>query len=301
MKHNAITTSRTVHINIAYTVLFYVISTLTLLIGACDLFIITNVSSTTNGGGDVSYSHSPKDQTELLDAIKELQDRTKETLDNGKPNPNYDSSSTDTEDPTASLNSIDTSTVTNMKELFKDKDTFNGDISRWNVSQVTTMESMFNGADAFNQDISGWNVSSVQNMNNMFFGVDIFNKPLNNWNVSSVTTMISMFNGAKVFNQPLDKWNVSNVTNMGTMFRSAVVFNQPLNSWEVSEKIINMGNMFSNAEAFCQDLSSWGGKLQNDKDNISLFFMFQGAGTKNCTPSSATPPFKMPPQWYLDL
>ena len=36
--------------------------------------------------------------------------------------------------------------VTNMKNLFKDQQDFNSDISSWNVKNVTDMESMFDGA-----------------------------------------------------------------------------------------------------------------------------------------------------------
>ena len=50
----------------------------------------------------------------------------------------------------------DVSSVTNMEELFKYKDTFNDDISSWDVSKVTNMRGMFNGATAFNQNIVSW-------------------------------------------------------------------------------------------------------------------------------------------------
>jgi surface protein len=60
-----------------------------------------------------------------------------------------------------------TSLVTNMMELFKDKKEFNDDISKWNVSSVTNMSDMFSWTP-FNGDISGWNVSSVTNMSDMF-------------------------------------------------------------------------------------------------------------------------------------
>ena len=62
-----------------------------------------------------------------------------------------------------------TSLVTNMKELFKNKRDFNDDISKWNVSNVTDMSWMFNCYDEdedgdeqepiFNGDISGWDVA----------------------------------------------------------------------------------------------------------------------------------------------
>jgi surface protein len=80
-----------------------------------------------------------------------------------------------------------TSLVTNMKELFKEKSDFNDDISKWNVSSVTNMSSMFH-TTPFDGDISGWNVSSVTDMRCMFDNSP-FNGDISGWNVSSVTNM----------------------------------------------------------------------------------------------------------------
>ena len=55
-----------------------------------------------------------------------------------------------------------------MYHLFYGANTFNQDISNWNVSSVTNMVAMFKEANAFNQDISDWNVSSATNMTDMF-------------------------------------------------------------------------------------------------------------------------------------
>ena len=62
------------------------------------------------------------------------------------------------------INSWNVSLITDMSDLFKEKTTFNDDISNWNVSNVTTMGRMFQECRAFNQDISSWDVSSVTNM-----------------------------------------------------------------------------------------------------------------------------------------
>ena len=56
------------------------------------------------------------------------------------------------------------SKVTDMTQMFKFTDVFNGNISSWDVSSVTLMEGLFNMALEFNQDISNWDVSSVTNM-----------------------------------------------------------------------------------------------------------------------------------------
>ena len=54
-----------------------------------------------------------------------------------------------------------TTVVTDMKELFKDKLTFNQDIGSWDVSSVTSMSFMFQNAQAFNQDLSKWCVTNI--------------------------------------------------------------------------------------------------------------------------------------------
>jgi surface protein len=51
--------------------------------------------------------------------------------------------------------------VTDMSRLFEGLDTFDADISRWEVDQVTDMILMFYGASSFDNDISSWNTSKV--------------------------------------------------------------------------------------------------------------------------------------------
>jgi len=134
--------------------------------------------------------------------------------------------------------------VTNMSNLFLDKNTFNEPLNDWNVSNVTNMSNMFNGCKIFNQPLNNWNVSQVTNMSNIFSRCESFNQPLNNWNVSSVEFMTSMFQGCRAFNQPLNNWNVSSVQDMSSMFMGCRVFNQPLNNWNVQLDIHYRINMF---------------------------------------------------------
>ena len=50
---------------------------------------------------------------------------------------------------------------------FHDSDLSNhtfGEIETWDVSNITDMSGMFSGAESFNQDISGWDVSSEKEM-----------------------------------------------------------------------------------------------------------------------------------------
>ena len=55
-----------------------------------------------------------------------------------------------------------------MYGMFYNCETFNSDLSKWNVSGVEDMRCMFNGCEKFNSDLSKWNVRSVKYMINIF-------------------------------------------------------------------------------------------------------------------------------------
>ena len=60
---------------------------------------------------------------------------------------------------------LDTSIITDMSYLLSSTfQSFNTDLSCWDVSKVTNMFGMFYLAKAFNNDLSSWNVSSVTKM-----------------------------------------------------------------------------------------------------------------------------------------
>lgn len=116
------------------------------------------------------FKHSPKTKTALITAIREEIKRQGSRAD---------------------LNCIDTSAITNMRELFNKFKTFDGDISEWNVSNVTDMSDMFNGSD-FDGDISQWDVSNVKDMTAMFESSK-FRGDISGWNVDKVEYFFPMF------------------------------------------------------------------------------------------------------------
>ena len=71
---------------------------------------------------------------------------------------------------------------------FYNANSFNADISSWDVSNVTSMFGMFYNATSFNQDIKFWPVLNVTNMNSMFFGATSFNQDISGWCVTNIAS-----------------------------------------------------------------------------------------------------------------
>jgi len=172
---------------------------------------------------------------------------------------------------------ICTSLVTNMKDLFFQEKSFNQDISGWDVSNVTNMNSMFEYATSFNKDIGSWDVSKVDDMLRMFRMAKTFNQDISRWDVSKVDKMGNMFYFAESFNQDIGRWDVSKVKNMNNMFNGAESFNQDIGQWNLSN-VIFMNNMFKNAINFSQDISGW-----NVPKVKEMSGMFDGATSFNKT------------------
>ena len=113
-----------------------------------------------------------------------------------------------------------TSNLTDMSYMFQSDNSFNQDISSWDVSSVTNMSVMFFSARVFNQDISSWDVSSVLSMGNMFYNALLFNQDISSWDVSNVISMSQMFNYASKFTQDLSQWCVSNIASKPVNFET---------------------------------------------------------------------------------
>ena len=173
------------------------------------------------------------------------------------------------------ISTWDTSEVTDMQGLFKDKTLFNDDISSWDVSSVTDMTEMFYNAESFNQPLNDWNVGNVISMAGMFYGAVCFNQPIDRWNVENVIITNSMFLGAESFNQSLSDWNVINLVDCSKMFYDANAFNQPLTNWYVAP-LQYISEMFFQANDFNQPLNHL-----NFSEVSDMKFMFYGAKSFN--------------------
>ena len=206
------------------------------------------------------YEYSPETKDELIKVIRIL-------LDKGETN----------------LNCIDTSNITDMSELFYNKEDINIDVSKWNVSNVKDMNRMFYNCEDFNCDLSNWDVSKVENMERMFHYCEKFNCDLSNWNVSKVKNTSYMFYRCENFDCDLSNWNVSNVEKIDHMFCECRIFiGKGLDNWNISKKVTDMSNMFDGCRKFNCDLSKWNTKRVKD-----MRYMFY-----NCDS------LKNKPNWY---
>ena len=169
------------------------------------------------------YEYFPETKEELIKVIQML-------LDKGE----------------TDLNCIDTSKITDMSELFYNKEDINIDVSKWNVSNVEDMNRMFYNCGDFNCDLSNWDVSKVENMERMFHYCEKFNCDLSNWNVSKVKNMSYMFCNCYNFNSDLSNWKINKCEDFNRIFANCKNFNfEYVESWGKNIKTwINKDNMF---------------------------------------------------------
>lgn len=158
------------------------------------------------------------------------------------------------------INSWNTSTVTDMGNMFDNASSFNQDIGAWNTTSVTNMGNLFYHAKTFNQNIGAWNTAAATRMSFMFTGALAFNQNIGNWNTGAVTDMSFMFTAARSFNQNIKNWNTAAATTMWSMFLFAVDFNQDIGSWTLNPNLIMTGMLDScgmNCVNYSKTLIGW--------------------------------------------
>jgi len=116
------------------------------------------------------------------------------------------------------LSRLVTTFVTDMSELFKNRQTLTPNISSWDTSNVTHMKSMFEGTTMYNGDISFWNMGKVTDFSYMFAQTGGVNQDIGSWDTKASTNMEGMFYKAAVFNQDLSRWCVSLIPQSPTLF-----------------------------------------------------------------------------------
>ena len=170
--------------------------------------------------------------------------------------------------------SIDSSKVTNMREMFAVIGNETIDLSCLDTSKVTNMSNMFAATDLKSLDLSTFDTSNVTDMFMMFYlSFDLTTLNLSNFNTSKVTNMGSMFEEAKsLISLDLSSFDTSNVTNMAAMFEYAEKLEKLNVSSFNTSKVTNMSNIFFHVKSLKElDLSNF------DTSNVrSMWMMFCG-------------------------
>ena len=154
----------------------------------------------------------------------------------------------------SSMNSWDTSNVTNFTGCFQQCTNFNQDLYNWDVSSGITLNNMFYLATNFNGNINGWDFSSANNINYLLSSTS-FNTPVNNWVLGgTLKTAQSVFYQTYDFAQDVSNWDVSKIYNFFNSF-GYTQMNSDLSSW-VLTNITNLGRLVFANSTFNQDIGA---------------------------------------------
>ena len=178
-----------------------------------------------------------------------------------------------------------------INRLFRDADSFTGDLSSWGTASspiVGTMSELnrysvtptgttpnfnwvfdstglgtaslanaFTNGCKYNAPLDNWDVSTVTNFGNCFSQNNVFNQDISMWDTSSATNMSYMFNACSAFTQNLPNWNVSSVTNVIGLFQNASNFNGTLTNWNLP-LATSLQATFNTARRFNQPIDQFG-------------------------------------------
>ncbi len=158
------------------------------------------------------------------------------------------------------VSTLDTSSVTNMNNMFSECSLTSIDLSAWDVSSVTDMSYMFYFNDLTSIDTTGWDTSSVTDISSMFRNCrPLTSLDLSGWDTSRVTNMESLFQECyELKTLDISDWDTSSVTNMWSMFRSCRSLETlDLSGWDTSS-VTDMYSVFSGCGKLASlDLSGW--------------------------------------------
>jgi len=182
--------------------------------------------------------------------------------------------------PIIDVSGLDTSSVTNMAEMFSSTFALEElDLSSFDTTSVTTMSSMFNAAGSVSGsltvDLSGFNTSSVTGtgFEAMFSFTYISSIDVTGFDTSGATSLFGMF-----FNNPfletisgVSDFDTSNVTNMDDMFGSnSNLTGIEIDQWDVSSlasaaRFMDGSDNAIDTAQYDQILLNWSAQsLQND-------------------------------------
>jgi len=172
-----------------------------------------------------------------------------------------------------------------MQSTFFNCNSFNQDLSSWDVSGVTSLSSTFNGCDNFEGlGLDSWNISnSLTSLQSTFNLCSLFNADIDSWDTSNVTAFYRTFYSCSNFNKNLSNWNTANGSDFRGTFQNATIFNQNLN-WALSGQC----QSFLKSTAFNQDVSLW---TTTGVTTVSGMFSgtpFVGLGIENFDVSQVT-------------
>ena len=171
--------------------------------------------------------------------------------------------------------------------------TFNADVSRWDVSRVESLENAFYYAAAFNSPLNDWQIGKVTTLRTCFCFAEAFNQPLHSWDTSRVISLYGTFRGATAFNQPLSQWNVSAVTTLRYTFSLAPSFNQGL-SWDVS-RVTEFQGAFDGATSLDGCSKAVTQAAFGPVGGVAWSSEYAWSGFGICPPSPPQPPPSAPP------
>ena len=169
---------------------------------------------------------------------------------------------------TLDLSGFDTRNVTDMSNMFYYSQLKTIDLSSFDTSNVTNMSNMFAYSKFTTLDLSNFNTSEVTNMSNMFEANETKYLYLKNFNTSNVTNMSYMFSNSRATDVDLSSFNTSNVTDMNQMFQSSAATMLNLSNFD-TKRVTNMSEMFAGSKATSLNISSF------DTSNVTnMYAMF---------------------------